>query len=171
MAMAICHKSHMGGKTEEAGGFVLAQLELEFEYKWRQCQLFHPHTRTHTHSCKTKRQTLLISRVLLSLFRFICSTCQVQQTDDKRTKERTIEWRTNRQHATSTTLLPTPPRPGPHTTPISSCCCATFLCVFPGFFFLPIFRFPRMIDCCCPNIPSYLFCIWQIHAHPLAANV
>lgn len=33
MAMAICHKSHMGGKTEEAGGFVLAQLELEFEYK------------------------------------------------------------------------------------------------------------------------------------------
>lgn len=141
MAMAICHKSHMGGKTEEAGGFVLAQLELEFEYKWRQCQLFHPHTRTHTHSCKTKRQTLLISRVLLSLFRFICSTCQVQQTDDKRTKERTIEWRTNRQHATSTTLLPMPHAQAHILRPFQAAVVPHFCAFFPRFFFCRFFDF------------------------------
>lgn len=134
MAMAICHKSHMGGKTEAS--FWLSSNSSPMPSSSTNEDNASSLTQKHTHSCKTKRQTLLISRVLLSLFRFICSTCQVQQTDDKRTKERTIEWRTNRQHATSTTLLPTHT---PTSTPISSCAVVPHFCAL--FFFLRFFDF------------------------------
>lgn len=91
--------------------------------------------------CKTKRQTLPISRVF-SFLLFLLYLQYVSSATNKQTNKQSAHchWQ----------------------TPIS----------VPNFFLYPVsIRFPRMIDCCCcwPNIPSYLFCIWQIHAH-LAAS-
>lgn len=129
-------------------------------------------THTHTHTVVKQRDKLCSFREFCCLFFVLFAVrvmCNKQTTNERKNEQSNDEQIDNmppvphccpRPHAQAHILRPFQAAVVPH-----------FCAFFPGFFFSPIFRFPRMIDCCCPNIPSYLFCIWQIHAHPLAANV
>lgn len=162
MAMAICHKSLMGGKTEAS--FWLSSNSSTM-----------PSSRTNEDnaSCLTHTYRVVKQIDKLCSFREFCCLffvlfavrvkCNKQTTNERKNEQSNDEQIDN--------MPPVPhccPRPRPHLRPFQAAVVPHFCALF---FLFAIFRFPRMIDCCCPNIPSYLFCIWQIYAHPLAANV
>lgn len=158
MALAICRKSHMANEGEGETQRLSSSNSSTNEDNAR--------VATHTHRQWQNKETnsahfesFVVSFYVLFAVRVKCN----KQTTNERKNEQSNDEQIDNMPPTPTHM------PSPTPTWYSTSCCLQFLCVFAARFF--IFRFPHMIDCPLQISRAICFCIWQIHAHPQAANV
>lgn len=168
MALAICHKSHMANEGEGETQRLSSSNSSTNEDNAR--------VATHTHRQWQNKETnsahfesFVVSFYVLFAVRVKCN----KQTTNERKNEQSNDEQIDNMPPTPTPTLT--PNAHAHMVQYKLLLChisfffLQFLCVFAARFF--IFRFPHMIDCPLQISRAICFCIWQIHAHPQAANV